>query len=150
MKKLKQKNKTIRSKQRNKSTKFIHRFKQMIGGDISKFKENYNNSQVTEEFTLIQKSTDINNNDITKPTIVEIGRGGGGIVYVDNSQPKFVFKISKKGNVCRTWNNEKNIYDELSHYDLNSVNCKLIKMLSFENNGNSCFFRIIKSFQSNK
>ena len=98
---------------------------QQMGGNIADFKNN-----------MLSNNT----------SIVEIGRGGGGIVYVDNTQPEFVFKISKKGNVCRTWNNEKNIYDELSIYDLDTVNCEFIKMFSFENNGESCFLELSRVF----
>ena len=90
---------------------------------------------------------DFKNNMLSNNTsIVEIGRGGGGIVYVDNTQPEFVFKISKKGNVCRTWNNEKKIYDELSIHEIDTVNCEFIKMFSFENNGESCFLELSRVF----
>ena len=38
----------------------------------------------------------------SKNNIVEIGRGGFGIVYLDKTQPDSVFKISTKENTCRT------------------------------------------------
>lgn len=96
-----------------------------MGGNILNFKTNLTNDE---------------------NAIVEIGRGGGGIVYVDKSQPDIVFKISKKENICRTWNNEKNIYDKLGRHQMDTDLCKFIKMLSFENNGNSCFLELSRVF----
>jgi hypothetical protein len=94
---------------------------------------------------ILNFKTNLTNN-VHANAIVEIGRGGGGIVYVDNSQPNIVFKVSKKENICRTWNNEKNIYDKLGRHQMDTDLCKFIKMLSFENNGNSCFLELSRVF----
>jgi hypothetical protein len=77
-----------------------------------------------------------------KSSILEIGKGGGGVVYVDFTQPNVVFKVSNKNNTCREWNKEKRLYDKINTYSLDTEKCKLVKMISFENIENKCVLEL--------
>ena len=96
----------------------------MIGGAIS-------------DFLLNLKS---NNN------LVEIGRGGFGIVYLDKTQPNSVFKISTKENTCRTWVLESDIYKNLAMFDIDSKLCKIIKMKDYVSNNQMCAMELTRAY----
>jgi hypothetical protein len=77
--------------------------------------------------------------------IIEIGRGGYGIVYLDITQANSVFKISNDGK-CKDWNNEIEIYEILNKNNIDTDLCKIIKMKDYVNDGKICcieFTRVI-------
>ena len=92
-------------------TKYL-KLNNMYGGNIEIFFKKY-----------IKKSDDLK----------EIGKGDGGIVYIDIKNPLSVYKISKKSNKCRIFNSEKNIYDNLNKHEIDTDLCKLMKMKNFNN-----------------
>lgn len=77
--------------------------------------------------------------------IIEIGRGGYGIVYLDITQDNSVFKISNDGK-CKDWINEIEIYKILNQNNIDTDLCKIIKMKEYVNDGKTCcieFTRVI-------
>ena len=66
-----------------------------------------------------------------KNNVQEIGRGGNGIVYKDNTLDKVVFKISENTNTCRNWDSEYGLYKQINKLNINYPLCKVIKMLDY-------------------
>ena len=82
----------------------------------------------------------------SKNNIVEIGRGGFGIVYLDKTQPDSVFKISTKENTCRTWVYESEIYKNLAKFDIDSNLCKIIKMKDYISTKDMCVMELTRAY----
>lgn len=100
------------------------KLKNQIGGSIYTFLVSYN--------------LDIN-------LLKEIGRGGFGTVYLDNSQSDVVFKISQKANICREWKSESIIYNKLNEQNIDEKLCKLIKMNDYKVNSESCIMELTRA-----
>lgn len=116
------KNKYAKNKRiRNKRTKKI-----MFGGTIEDF---------------LKKLNVDGNKDI-----VEIGRGGAGVVYLDKGYKDSVFKVSKKSDTCRLWGKESKIYDVLNTKNIDTELCKLIKMKEYKGGGENCCMELTRAF----
>ena len=75
----------------------------------------------------------------------EIGRGGAGIVYLDETQPDVVFKMSEKANICREWTSESLIYNRLNEENIDEKLCKLIKMHNYKVDSESCIMELTRA-----
>jgi hypothetical protein len=105
----------------------IYDIKKMKGGNINDFFKMFNS-------------------DKNKDNIIEIGRGAAGIVYLDKTQQNSVFKISKRSNTCRLWNNEKKIYDILQTFDIDTSLCKILKMKDYLFTDDICSIELTRAF----
>ena len=113
-----------RSSKRNKK-RSSKRNKIVRGGSISKF-----------------LTSETNN-----PTdIIEIGRGGAGVAYLDKSQPDSVFKISDKSVTCRVWGKEASIYKQMEKFKVDTPLCKILKMKEYENHGDICYMELTRAY----
>jgi hypothetical protein len=101
------------------------RNQRMRGGSISDFIKNKNNG--SEE-------------------IIELGRGGAGIVYLDKSQPNLVFKVSKSNDTCRIWGKEAKIYNTLNSFNIDTNLCKILKMTDFIQDDEYCCLELHRAF----
>ena len=78
--------------------------------------------------------------------IVEIGKGGAGVVYLDKSQPDSVFKISDRSVTCRVWGKEASIYKQMEKFKVDTPLCKILKMKEYENHGDICYMELTRAF----
>jgi len=78
--------------------------------------------------------------------LVEIGRGGAGIIYLDKLQPDSVFKVSKEGTTCREWGKESKIYNRLNTYNIDTPLCKILKMKDHKFKGEICSMELTRAF----
>jgi hypothetical protein len=78
--------------------------------------------------------------------VVEIGRGGYGIVYLDKQQSESVFKVSKRQNTCREWNNESKIYEKIQTNNIDTSLCKIIKMKNSLFNDELCIIELTRAY----
>ena len=97
----------------------------MRGGSISKFLESETNNSTN---------------------IVEIGKGGAGVAYLDKSQPESVFKISDRSVTCRVWGKEASIYKKMEKFEVDTPLCKILKMKEYENHGDICYMELTRAF----
>jgi hypothetical protein len=70
--------------------------------------------------------------DTEDKSLIHIGRGGAGIVYLDPDQPTVVFKYGQRSNNCRIWGKEQKIYQELAKHNIDAPLVKLLKMNEFK------------------
>ena len=127
-KRLSRRNKRLskRNKRLSKRNKRLSkRNKTMRGGSISKFLESETNNSTN---------------------IVEIGKGGAGVAYLDKSQPDSVFKISDKSVTCRVWGKEASIYKQMEKFKVDTPLCKILKMKEYENHGDICYMELTRAF----
>lgn len=78
--------------------------------------------------------------------LVEIGKGGAGVVYLDKSQPDSVFKISDKRKTCRIWNKEASIYELLNKFQIDTPLCKILKMKTYETYDAVCYMELTRAY----
>ena len=78
-------------------------------------------------------------------TVFEIGRGAAGIVYFDETQPKYVYKISNKNNQFRDWKKEKQLYEHINTFNIDSEHIKLLKMTDYHIDDNGCKLQLTRA-----
>jgi hypothetical protein len=150
-KKFKKKTSKLKQKhiKKHKTIKRIKTFKRiktttniMLGGAITIFLEKYNKTIETSGNKSKRKSI----NDINNSNIVDIGRGGLGIVYLDKKQPNSVFKVSKRTQTCREWGKEHEIYKHINSFNINTKLCKILKMKDYLSTDNICAIELTRAY----
>jgi hypothetical protein len=75
----------------------------------------------------------------TPESVIQIGKGGTGTVYLDPSQPTYVFKVSDKDATCRQFDSEYKVYNQMNKHTINTELVKVLRMNGYkmtrENNG---------------
>jgi hypothetical protein len=89
---------------------------------------------------------EILNNKEKRETIKQIGKGGGGIVYINLNKPNYVYKVSNKNNTCRIWSKEVKIYKKLNLFNIDTKLCKILKMKSYIINKDICCLQLTRAF----
>lgn len=107
---------------RKRSTIRRRRYKQS-GGDLNAFKSKL---------------------DASNSSLVLLGRGGAGSVYLDPEQPDIVFKVGNRSQTCRIWGKEQKIYQAIGKYSIDTDLVKLLKMNQFNmyNNESRCILEL--------
>jgi hypothetical protein len=76
--------------------------------------------------------------------VIPIGKGGTGTVYLDPSQPTYVFKVSNKQDTCRQFDAEYKIYNHINKHSIDTELVKVLKMNGYKmtNNNTGCVLEL--------
>lgn len=128
-----------------KSGQYYYKINQKNGKKTRISKEEYNLSKLNNTNkkpldTLFSKLKHNHDN------IIEIGRGGAGVVFLDKQYPTSVFKFSQKSETCRIWGKEASIYKILNTFDMDTKLCNILKMKDYVFDDATCAMELTRAY----